>query len=125
MEEKKVEQKKTTNNSLNIPLTPDVYGIILEEKRNKIVELKKSQCSELEIITNQEKSLNYLKDSLKSIKREIKISRRALRKEKRKLKNINHSLELRSNEMINLTNDFISEEKKYIKRFSFETKKDN
>ena len=122
MKNKNVEQKKTNNNTVDVLLTPELYGTILDERSGEILRLKTLQSSELGLISKEQKKLEELKEALKSIKKDIRVSKRALRKERRILRKINRSLDIETSSITDLNNDFISEEKKYINSSSFNSK---
>lgn len=96
------------------PLTQELYEQVLNEKTNKIINLKSDQNTYFNNISLHLETLKNLRAELKSIKHKIKINKRALRKERRKLNKVNDELRIEKELVVNLNNTFILEGENYI-----------
>lgn len=111
------------NNKEQTLLTKDLYENLYSDRKQEIVSLKEEQNI---ILTNKKEILKKLKEyknELKLLKHNIKITKRAHKSEKRKLLKINKSLRFSTHIMMDLNNNFISEEENYINLNKYNVKK--
>jgi len=123
MNNKNIDNMKINNESINVLLTPELYGDILDEKITEMKRLKALQDSQVQSIFEKINSLRELKSTMKTLKKEIRFSKRVLRKEKRKLIKINTSLNSETNLISDLNESFKSQQKKYINLNNYRSKK--